>query len=104
MGILIKNELWMRHRERLFFLLVLVIFFLAIFYIYFIHLTVAEIADRKTNLDSLAKLRSEVQGLEVDYISALGKLSIDNAKTLGFVEAEPEAYIYRQKALAQKGI
>ena len=101
MGIFIKIELWRRYCKQTFFALFLVAFILGLLYVYFMNSSVLKMAERNTNLVKLTEAKRQFQGLETIYINKLDQLNITYAKSLGFIEAEPNDYIYRDIAVAQ---
>jgi len=103
MQIFLKIELWKRYCKQLFLLLFFAIFVLSLSYIYFMNLAVLKTAERNINLMELSEVKSELQALEENYIAKLDKLDISHAKTMGFIEAEPTGYIYRDKIVVQGG-
>jgi len=99
--ILIKKESWSRYCKVFFASVFCVIFFLGLMYVYFINLAVIKTAERNKNLTRLSEIKREMQSLEQVYMEKLEQLDTAYAKTLGFIEAEPNKYIYREKVVAQ---
>ncbi len=85
----------------MFLMLFLAIFSLAFLYVYFLNLAVLKTANRGTNLNKLAEIKREIQGLETVYMEKVSKLDLAYAWTLGYVEASPDKFIYRPKTVAQ---
>jgi hypothetical protein len=101
MSVFLKIELWKRYCKQIFLALFLLVFVLGLLYVYFMNLAVLKTAERNTNLDKLTKIKRQFQNLEAIYINKMEELNISYAKSLGFVEAEPTDYIYREKSVAQ---
>ncbi|MBU1091980.1 hypothetical protein KKA27_03930 [Patescibacteria group bacterium] len=101
MGIFLKIELWEKYQKSLFMALFLIALVFGFSYVYFMNLAVLKTAERNDNLDKLSEAKMQFQGLETEYINKLEKLNVSYAKSLGFVEAEPDDYIYKQKTVAQ---
>ncbi|MCF7835932.1 MAG: hypothetical protein K9M15_02310 [Candidatus Marinimicrobia bacterium] len=101
MNIFIKKELWNKYQKIVFALLFLVMVGLGASYICFMNVAVFKTAERDKNLSKLSETKTRFQELEIEYINKLEELSLVFAKSRGFVEAEPDNYIYKQKTVAQ---
>ena len=53
------------------------------------------------NLDKLTDIKNEFQSLENIYLDKLEQLNIPYAKSLGFVESEPNDYVRVYRFMAQ---
>jgi hypothetical protein len=58
-------------------------------------------AERKVNLERFTDLKREFQSSESIYIKLIDRLDVTYAESLGFIKAEPDAFLSRQKAMAQ---
>jgi len=101
MGIFTKTESWRGNSKYFFGGLLLAAFILGLVYVYFMNLTVLKIAESNANVKKLNEIKAESQNLEAIYINKLNELDISYARSLGFVEAEPLSYIYRQRTVVQ---
>jgi len=101
MRVFLKIELWKKYQKRLFVMLFLIAFVLGSLYVYFMNLAVFKTAERNYNLEKLSEVKMQFQELEIEYINKLEKLNISFAVSQGFIEAEPDNYIYKQKTVAQ---
>lgn len=88
----------------MFVLVFLLLFLLGVLYTYFANAMVLFLAERNSNAEKLAALERDFQELESAYIGLSGKMDISYAESLGFVKAEPEAFVYRGKAVAQNNM
>lgn len=101
MRLLIKKEVWEKYSKFIFVILFLGVFFLGLFYIYAMNLAVLKTAERNDNLDKLTDIKNEFQSLENIYLDKLEQLNIPYAKSLGFVESEPNDYVRVYRFMAQ---
>lgn len=101
MNLFLKIELWKRYSKYLFSVLFLVVFIAGLFYVYFMNLAVIKTAERNVSLIKLVEVKRLFQEMETIYINKLEELNISYAESLGLIEAEPNEYIYRQKAVVQ---
>ncbi len=102
MDVFIKNELWLKYRKHFFLMLFLTIFTLGFLHAYFLNLTVFKMAERRDNLNKLGEIKRNYQESEIAYIGLTHELDFSLAQSLGFVEATPSKFVYRQKAVAQQ--
>jgi len=96
-----KIEFWERYCKKLLVSLLLLIFVMGLSYVYFMNLAVLKTAERNSNSKKLSEVKQEFQNLEKVYIDKIGQLNISYAKSLGFVEAEPSGYVYKQQSVAR---
>lgn len=74
---------------------------LSVSYVYFMNLAVLQIAENKKNLSNLGEIKGIIREMETDYMKKIDNLDIARAEGLGFIEAEPSFYAYRQGEVAQ---
>ncbi|MDD5032637.1 MAG: hypothetical protein PHC85_00755 [Candidatus Pacebacteria bacterium] len=101
MKVFTKNEIWKKYCGFMFSGLFFLAVVLSVSYVYFMNLMVIQIADGKKDLSSLNEIKGEIREMETIYMRQIDDLDISRAKDLGFVEAEPSLYAYRQGSVAQ---
>jgi len=72
---------------RIFWSLIVAIFFLAGFYVYLINDSVSKIALRNKNEEQANEMEVEVSALESSYLAKLGEVNMQYANQLGFIDA-----------------
>lgn len=97
----LKKELWKQHCRKVFLFLFVTCCIFSALYLYFMNLTVLKTAEHNINLIKLTEIKEKTQTFESAYITKLEELNINNANLLGFIEAEPSRYVYKEKSVAQ---
>lgn len=101
MKVFTTTELWQQYSKYFFGGLFLIAFVSGLLYVYFLNLAVFKTAEKNDNWAKLSVIKGQLQNLEIVYISKLDEMDLSYARSLGFVEAEPVSYIYRQRTVAQ---
>ena len=82
-----------------FFLIAIVL--ISVLYLYFLNNTIQAVVESKNNYKNIQIISQEYQNLESKYFNLLGKIDIDYARQMGFVDQSSKAdYIVRQAAVA----
>lgn len=77
------------------------VFIVSGLYVYFLSTTVGAAVENRNNAANIQAVSQEYQKLEDQYFSLLGKINIDYARQLGFVDQPQKVdYIVRQTAVA----
>jgi hypothetical protein len=101
-GIFIKTEKWIVYGKYLFFVVFSALVILMVLQLYFLNLKVSSTALYKKDIARLAEMKNEYQQLESDYIQIINQLNIEYAQAAGFVVADPDGFVRREKAVAQQ--
>jgi len=82
-------------------LFLIAIVLISVLYIYFLNSTIQAIVETKNNGKNIQIISQEYQSLENEYFNLLGKIDIDYARQMGFVDQSSKVdYIIRQTAVA----
>jgi len=82
-------------------LFLIAIVLISVLYIYFLNSTIQAIVETKNNGKNIQIISQEYQSLENEYFNLLGKIDIDYARQIGFVDQSSKVdYIVRQTAVA----
>ena len=82
-------------------LFLIAIVLISVLYLYFLNNTIQAIVESKNNYKNIQIISQEYQNLENKYFNLLGKIDIDYARQMGFVDqAQKVDYIVRQTAVA----
>lgn len=82
-----------------FFLIAIVL--ISVLYLYFLNNTIRAVVESKNNYKNVQIISQEYQSLESKYFNLLGKIDIDYAHQIGFVDQSQKVdYIVRQAAVA----
>lgn len=96
-----KIETWMKYERYLFAALFAFALILAFLYVYFVNVAILKTAERNANLKKLTEVKVGLRELESSYLDTFNQLNLSYAQSLGFTEATPDKFIYRQKSVAQ---
>lgn len=79
------------------------IFLVSFLYLYFVSLTIRSAVENKQSLNNFQSLSQDYQILENQYFNLLGKIDLDYAHQLGFVDQIQKAdYLIRQASFARR--
>jgi len=82
-------------------LFLIAIVLISVLYLYFLNNTIQAVIESKNNYKNIQIISQEYQSLENKYFNLLGKIDIDYARQMGFVDqAQRVDYIVRQTAVA----
>ena len=82
-------------------LFLIAIVLVSVLYLYFLNSTIRAIVQTKNNDKNIQIISQEYQNLESKYFNILGKIDIDYARQIGFVDQIQKVdYIVRQTAVA----
>ncbi len=74
---------------------------ISVLYLYFLNTTIRAIVESKNNYENIQIISQEYQNLESKYFNLLGKINIEYARQMGFIDqAQKVDYIVRQTAVA----
>lgn len=91
----------MKYERYLFAAIFVFVFVLAVLYVYFVSVAILKTAERNANIKKLAETRVGLRELESSYLGTFNQLNLSYAQSLGFTEATPDKFIFRQKSVAQ---
>ena len=81
--------------------LLITIVLISVLYLYFLNNTIQAVVESKNNYKNIQIISQEYQNLESKYFNLLGKIDIDYARQMGFVDQTQKVdYIVRQAAVA----
>jgi len=83
--------------RKIFFTLLIFAIFLLVVYAYFLSSITINIAHAKQSDASARELTSEIATLEVEYLSSVGNLDIEEAYTRGFREVKDVKFVYTKE-------
>ena len=84
-----------------FFLIAIVL--ISVLYLYFLNNTIRAVVESKNNYKNVQMISQEYQSLESEYFNLLGRIDIDYARQMGFVDQSQKVdYIVRQAALTRR--
>ncbi len=82
-------------------LFLIAIVLISVLYLYFLNTTIRAIVESKNNYKNIQIISQEYQSIENTYFGLLGKIDIDYARQIGFVDQPQKVdYIVRQAAVA----
>lgn len=82
-------------------LFLIAIVLISVLYLYFLNNTIQAVVESKNNYKNVQMISQEYQSLESEYFNLLGKIDIDYARQIGFVDQSSKVdYIVRQAAVA----
>ena len=71
--------------------MILLILVLAGVYVYLVKSSVFAVADRRDNEEKISELEADVSALEADYMTRANNVTMELAKSLGFLDATGKA-------------
>ncbi|MCX6731708.1 MAG: hypothetical protein NTX55_01845 [Candidatus Parcubacteria bacterium] len=82
-------------------LFLIAIVLISVLYVYFLNNTIQAIVQTKNSTKNIQIISQEYQNLEGKYFNLLGKIDIDYASQMGFIDQSQKIdYIVRQTAVA----
>jgi uncharacterized membrane protein YjgN (DUF898 family) len=76
-----------------FYVLLVGIMFAAVFYIYYVNISVRNVVAREQSEEKIAELRNSVSELEFKYINSENIMTLEKAKGLGLLEPLQKIFI-----------
>lgn len=83
-------------KKKLFWILVVSLFFSVIFYAYLVNQTVLNIVERENIQDEITTLNSRISELEFKYIALKNNINLEYAHSLGFINAKNVKFASRK--------
>ncbi|MFA5022724.1 MAG: hypothetical protein WC385_00235 [Candidatus Paceibacterota bacterium] len=77
--------------KRLKLIMIVLILALAGAYVYFVNTSVFAVAERRDNEEKISQLEADVSQLEADYMARSNNVTLELAKSLGFLDATGKA-------------
>lgn len=88
--------------KKIFGILIFVIVLTACFYLYFLGVTIKGIIDSSGNTKILQTANYQYQQLEENYYQLLGRVDLEYAHSLGFVDQPKNEFAVRETVVAQR--
>jgi len=77
--------------KRLKLIMIILTLALAGTYVYLVKSSVFAVADRRDNEEKISQLEADISTLEADYLARSNNVTLESAKSLGFLDATDRA-------------